>query len=153
MDLYDFKLHDELNDWREKQMVEEGLGLDDFFGPQLLLSDDILDRIVDLHHHSKVHDVQSLIDQTGWHYASRYGTQILEIVKSCTRLVPPRPSVALPVLHDVAVELNGAAVSGDVLLGSSSQTSDKVTGRQCKACGATTHIGESIIKIECRLID
>ncbi|KAF8223531.1 hypothetical protein L208DRAFT_1067242, partial [Tricholoma matsutake] len=90
MDLYNFKLCNELDDWREKQMVEEGLGLDNFFGPQLLLSDDILDWIVDLHHHSKVHNVQSLIDQTGWHYASRYGTQILKIVKSCTHPVPLR---------------------------------------------------------------
>ena len=134
-------------------MVKEGLGLYDFFGPQLLLSDDILDWTVNRHHHSKVHDVQSLIDQTGWCYTSRYGTQIIEIVKNCTRPVQPRPSVAQPVLYNVAVELNRAAVSGDVLLGSSSHTSDKVTGRQCKACRTTTHIGESIIKIECWLID
>ena len=38
----------------------------DFFGLQYIMSDDILNRIVDLAHHKKLSDVPSLLKQTDW---------------------------------------------------------------------------------------
>ncbi|KAG2113640.1 hypothetical protein BD769DRAFT_1673651 [Suillus cothurnatus] len=70
-----------LEDWRVQEMLECGMGEDDLFGAQLILMDPILDRIVDLAHHSKITDIISLKAQTDWHYADRFGAKVLAILQ------------------------------------------------------------------------
>lgn len=78
-------------------MVNIGLGGDDYFGLQLILSDDILDRIVDLTHHFKAPDVKSLYDQTSWHYAVQYREYIVKLINIHV-LPPSMPSLPQPAL-------------------------------------------------------
>ena len=79
MGSYDFKLKDGLDNWCTVQMETEFPG-DEFFGPQYLMSGDILNRIVDLARYKKLADVASLLGQTDWRHAGKYGPQILELV-------------------------------------------------------------------------
>ena len=65
-----------------------------FFGPQLLLSDDILNWIVHLAHYKKLLDIQALHDQTDWQHTEKYSSAIIEMVKSCAP--PPPPPALLP---------------------------------------------------------
>ena len=65
MKAHNFKLKDGLKAWRTEQMEWEFSG-DDFFGPQLLLSDEILNQIISLAHKNKLTDIQSLHEQTDW---------------------------------------------------------------------------------------
>ncbi|TFK68538.1 hypothetical protein BDN72DRAFT_674866 [Pluteus cervinus] len=78
-------LRTRLQNWRKEQMIKEGLGDDQFFGVQLILSDEILDHIVDLAHQSKLLDVKTLAEQTDWRYANIYGPKILELCALSSR--------------------------------------------------------------------
>ncbi|KIL64921.1 hypothetical protein M378DRAFT_42222, partial [Amanita muscaria Koide BX008] len=69
-----------LKKWRDDQVKIEGLETNIYFGKQLILPDDILKRIVDLAHHFKLPNTQALHAQTGWCYASKYGSHILQYV-------------------------------------------------------------------------
>ncbi|KAG1720153.1 hypothetical protein EDB19DRAFT_1647321 [Suillus lakei] len=55
-----------LESWREQQLVESGMGENDFFGPQLMLADSIMTQIINLAHHGKIQDITSLKEQTEW---------------------------------------------------------------------------------------
>ncbi|KAH7919783.1 P-loop containing nucleoside triphosphate hydrolase protein, partial [Leucogyrophana mollusca] len=83
-------LRQKLQEWRELQMVEEDLVDGDFFGSQIIMSNDILDRIVDLAHAEKIADVVSLSEQTRWIYAEKYGPTIVKIVLTSIPS-PPEP--------------------------------------------------------------
>ncbi|EGO30354.1 hypothetical protein SERLADRAFT_404560 [Serpula lacrymans var. lacrymans S7.9] len=78
-----------LEEWREREMVESGLGEDDFFGPQLILADGILNRIIAVAHHLKLTDIASLKDQTGWRNSKKYGASIISLF--LTHYLPPPP--------------------------------------------------------------
>lgn len=65
MTAHDFNLRKGLNNWHTLQMECEFPG-NDFFGLQYIMSDDILNRIVDLACHKKLSDVPSLLEQTNW---------------------------------------------------------------------------------------
>ncbi|KII91007.1 hypothetical protein PLICRDRAFT_553037 [Plicaturopsis crispa FD-325 SS-3] len=153
----DFKLRDALDEWRKKQMEEEGLGRDDFFGPQLLLSDGILDRIVDLAHASKVTNIQELNEQTDWCYASTYGPKILSIIESHAP-APAPPTAPPPVSTPLQRHSNttqGASSSGTPSASGSSSSARRQnlqpgpTGEKpkrvyrCGACGMTGHIASN----------
>ena len=79
-----------LEEWRELQLVEEDLATDDFFGPQVIMSNSILTRIVGLAHTNKITSVESLLSQTDWVYSKSYGPKILEIIQATI----PLPSTA-----------------------------------------------------------
>ncbi|KIK77845.1 hypothetical protein PAXRUDRAFT_17233 [Paxillus rubicundulus Ve08.2h10] len=85
-------LRNRLEEWRELQMVEEDLKGDDFFGSQIIMSNGVLNRIIDLAHGHKISDVASLLAQTDWVYSELYGPKILEIVQATI----PTPSLAQP---------------------------------------------------------
>ncbi|OBZ77631.1 ATP-dependent DNA helicase RecQ [Grifola frondosa] len=128
----DLRLKKSLKAWREKQMEEEELDGDDFFGPQYLLSDRLLTRIVDLAHFSKLSTVQILQEQTDWCHASKYGPRILELV----RLHIPAPVLPSPFT---------SAPLPPIASGSASSTPPSVTkaSRKCGKCGAHDHIASN----------
>ena len=49
---------------------------DDFLGLQYIMSDDILNRIVDLAYHKKLSDIPSLLEQTDWQGTGRGNNRI-----------------------------------------------------------------------------
>lgn len=135
MDSMDFKLKDGLKKWRTQQMEREFPG-DHFFGPQLLLSDEILSWIVHLAHYRKLPDIQALHDQTDWQHAEKYRSAIIEMVKSCAPPPPPPPTP----LPSSSSALQGVPNS---LLQISQNTSSLPLKRSqhCAVCGAEGHIG------------
>ena len=134
MDSHDRGLLKALEEWRRQTHAKEGFGGDDIFGAQLFVVDDVLERIVELAHHFKLPDVNALAAQTGWYKARQYGPEILGIVRrffsesapapqptSARKIVPPPPGVF-------------------VFINNESPAPAKQS-RQCKACGASGHIG------------
>ena len=115
---------------------------DNFFGPQYLMSDNILNRIVDLARHNKLTDIASLFEQTDWRHASKYGTQILELVNISK---PPPPPPPPPPLSSLSLLLSPREALQDVL-NPLSQVNEGIPkpgpkkSRRCTACGADNHI-------------
>ncbi|KAG2045881.1 hypothetical protein BDR06DRAFT_977892 [Suillus hirtellus] len=101
-------LHQELLQWRDFKVLEEDLDGDNFFSPQIIMSNKILDRIIDLAHYSKIISTTALFEQTYWCYANLYSPEILKIIKTCIPLPrPPSPkpvaSVSVPVLSSSSI--------------------------------------------------
>ncbi|KAG2109987.1 uncharacterized protein F5147DRAFT_772828 [Suillus discolor] len=92
------KLQQELIKWRDSKIIEEDLDADDFFGPQMIMSNKILNSIVDLAHYHKILSTTSLFQQTSWCYSSKYRQSILDIILTCIPLPivkPPAPPATI----------------------------------------------------------
>lgn len=153
MNPQDFKLRHELDEWRQNQLVKEGFDEDDFFGPQYLMADDILNRIVDLAHHSQLPTVQVLLEQTEWANSTKYGADVLKIVHKYT-IPAPSPLTTQPLNRTVAPSVSTSAkgplqmASGPhrpEVLRPEAQKKENKGGKKCRKCGATDHIGTSIL--------
>lgn len=114
----DMKLTDALENWREettKIRYGEAALLD--FGPSLIMTARILDRIVDCVHYNKISSVQDLARETRWDEISCYGDEVLALIQS---IHPPAPT-------------------------STTQSSESTgsTGRKvrCSSCGQLGHNG------------
>ena len=79
-------LYDLLTTWRAEEYRKRYRG-NVFMGLAMVMSDEIIQRLVDVAHAGKLMTVDDIIDQTGWTVSSarRYGPEILDIV----RLVRP----------------------------------------------------------------
>ena len=146
MNSSDFKLRDGLDNWRTSQMETEFPG-DDFFGPQYIMSDDILNRIVDLAHHGKLLDISSLLEQTDWKHAVKYGFEILELVNMIH--TPPLPPLA-PVLSLAPSTSSSRPALQDILnplsqINRSNPQPGARKPRHCTACGAENHICKCLL--------
>ncbi|KAG2134983.1 P-loop containing nucleoside triphosphate hydrolase protein, partial [Suillus cothurnatus] len=133
-------LQQELVKWRELKMIEEDLDADDFFGPQMIMSNRILSRIVDLAHYHKITSTTSLFEQAAWCYSSEYGQSILDVIYTCIPLPvvePPAPPAAIvpPVL------ISSSLTNQQPSAGTSSATVLSKRSRKCRACGSPNHIG------------
>lgn len=85
----DVKLIDALEDWCEattKTRYGEAALLD--FGPSLIMSTRVLDRIIDCVHHNKISSVQDLAHETRWDEVGRYGSEILAVIQAIYPLPP-----------------------------------------------------------------
>lgn len=113
----DMKLTDALENWREettKIRYGEAALLD--FGPSLVMTARILDRIVDCVHYNKISSVQDLARETRWDEISRYGAEVLALIQS----IRPAPIST--------IQSSDSTVS----------TSRKV---RCSSCGQLGHNG------------
>jgi hypothetical protein len=88
-------LHAALIQWRDFKMIEEDLDGDIFFGPQLIMTNKILNHVIDLTHYAKLSTPTSLLEKTGWCYSLDYGTQVIEIIQSYFPPPPPPPIPAV----------------------------------------------------------
>jgi hypothetical protein len=106
-------------------------------GTTLIMTDNVLDRIVDRTHFGKIIEVEQLAKETRWVWAHAYGPEVLQILSQ--HIVKTTPillttSVTLqPQSHtnqDIAIPIQSAA--------------DKVKWwNKCGACKAEGHIGTS----------
>ncbi|PPQ76589.1 hypothetical protein CVT26_012794 [Gymnopilus dilepis] len=130
MGSHDGALSKALDVLRAELLDREGLGGDVIFGPQLILSDEILDRIVQLGHKQKLPDVDALADQTSWRYTRQYGQDVLSVVHS---FYPP-PTSTLP----------DPPINNDIHLSSNSDASRRIRApAKCTACGNLGHISSN----------
>lgn len=77
----DMKLINTLEDWREattKTRYGEAFLLD--FGPSLIMSTTILDRIINCVHYNKISSLQELTRETRWDEVSLYGSELLAMI-------------------------------------------------------------------------
>ena len=71
-----------LREWRDAQLKSLGVPTgDDMYGSQLILTDDILERLVELAHFNQLTDLASIRAQVNWRYSDLWGAQILRLVK------------------------------------------------------------------------
>ncbi|KAH7904694.1 P-loop containing nucleoside triphosphate hydrolase protein [Hygrophoropsis aurantiaca] len=143
MNTQDYKLRDALRTWRKDLMADAGVGGDDFFGAQLIMADDILNRITNLAHTFKITDLTSLYNQTNWRYTDRWGSQVLELINVH---VPPPPPPPTP-HHTVSstVTESNPSPSSNVLqphITNGAAVPSSTTTRKCGACGAIGHTGQ-----------
>jgi hypothetical protein len=64
------------------------------FGSQIIMTDDILERILDLAHFGKFVDLVMFQGQVSWRYCDRWGAQVFNIVK--LHFPPQVPPVTTP---------------------------------------------------------
>ncbi|KAF9565288.1 P-loop containing nucleoside triphosphate hydrolase protein [Agrocybe pediades] len=127
----DSQLAKALHEWRLEQMNRLGLGGDILFGPQLILSDDILDRLVRLGHLKRLPDVDALENQTDWRYSREYGQQVLALVHAAY----PMSEALGPIME------NGTRVVA--ALPKPKRPRAPRPPAQCAACGNLGHIASN----------
>ncbi|KAF8257524.1 P-loop containing nucleoside triphosphate hydrolase protein [Lactarius quietus] len=91
----DKKLKTALQNWRGTQLSGT-VGDNDMFRPQLIMTDDVLDRLVGLAHYSKVSDLTSIRTQVSWRHVDLWGADVLDIIKTYYPLdepTSPRPAL------------------------------------------------------------
>ena len=115
--------------------LAEDLFLDDtFLTPQSLMSEELVDRIVDLAHNAKIKTASDLRAQVSWSFLDTHGSKILELIQkshptSTIIASSPFTNVLLGTLHHV-----NTAASSSSAVGPSKQ-------RVCKNCLVTGHYG------------
>ncbi|KAG2029679.1 hypothetical protein BDR03DRAFT_1018079 [Suillus americanus] len=139
------RLQQELIKWRDSKIIKEDLDADDFFGPQMIMSNKILNRIVDLAHYHKILSTASLFEQTSWCYSSEYGQSILDIILTCIPLpivqppAPPTVIISLPLgLSSSTNQQPSTSTSATNVIMFASKRS-----RKCHACGSADHIASN----------
>ena len=115
---------------------------DDFFGLQYLMSDDILNHIVDLTHYKKLANVALFLEQTDWRHTGNYGPQILELINVYVLplpLPPPPLPPSLSLLPSSQTVLQGVSHSLPQVNEWIPQAGLRKS-QCCAACGADNHI-------------
>lgn len=135
MDEYNQRLRDGLTMWRKQQLKDEGCDGDDFFGPEILMSNDVRNQIVDLAHHGKIPNVKAIEEQTGWQYTLQYGQKILEIIN-----IYSRPQALLPVAAPSGRPKSQALQGVDTNTTLPQPSTDVKRPRACGLCGSDKHI-------------
>lgn len=140
--------------WREMKMIEEDLDGDDFFGPQIIMANKILDRIVDLAHHLKLTTIDSLTQQTNWCYSLDYGPEVIQIIN--THLPPPPAAHPPPITSHLVEPVNAPILASsnttnispapltsqtDISSSATIAESAKRSARKCGSCESPLHIG------------
>jgi hypothetical protein len=126
----DIKLKHALLQWRQEQMVAKfGPLLARKYGARYLLADELVQRIVDCVHGSKITSVEGIERETHWNGAKEHGLSLWAVIKANASIpTPSEPSTdSLP---------TRGATSAD-------QAPRK---RKCGKCNGEGHIGESHIK-------
>lgn len=132
-DAQDMQLHDILDGWRVEQTVlEYGRGGMDDFGPGVVMTDEVLERIEDCAHHAKIHTVDDLQRECKWSGALEYGTALLKLLHSVRPIPEERPLLSTQPLAPRQPPLPSAVGTG----GGTATTTRSV---RCSACGKAGH--------------
>ncbi|KAI9430705.1 hypothetical protein H4582DRAFT_1823626 [Lactarius indigo] len=123
------------------------------FGAQFIMTDEVLDCIVDLAHYNKIDNLATLQSQVSWRNCDCWGPDVLIIVKAHA------PPVATPSRETLrpAENLLGPStghwlspVPGSVGATPSSSKPHPKSRYRCGSCGSTTHIGKpSLLNLIC----
>lgn len=138
--------------WRDFKMIEEDLDGNNFFGPQLIMSNKTLNHIIDLAHYAKLSSPASLLEQTGWCYSLEYGIQIIKLVQS---YFPPPPPLPPPPIHPPPLTVLGPSIKINQLHSAIQMPAPQIeptadaarsnakqrAARKCRAYGSNLHIG------------
>ncbi|KAI9429071.1 hypothetical protein H4582DRAFT_1771638, partial [Lactarius indigo] len=130
-------------DWRRNQLLST-VGDDDMFGPQLIMTDDVLERLVELAHFEQVSDLASIHAQVSWRYTDRWGAEILDIIEK--HIPPVNAGLSRPALQPAGNLPRPSTVQRSSVAQSTPSSNDPKLphARRCSACGSNTHIGMSL---------
>ncbi len=95
MDGADVSLKNALHAWRVQELKNLGFGGEDFFGPQFVMSERVLQRVVELAHDSKIASSTSFIEQVQWCDSAKYADEIMGLVRSVYPINLPKPLTVL----------------------------------------------------------
>ena len=127
----DCDLQDALFDWQDVNALKKFKpSVVETLGPGLFLSDDIIARVVDCAHFSKLHTIPQLIKETSWRedWATEFGESLLSVVHHhYPPLLPP------PLIVEGSVAVNEE---------SSAALPRKRAPVKCSACLQLGHISE-----------
>ncbi|KIK78749.1 hypothetical protein PAXRUDRAFT_163135 [Paxillus rubicundulus Ve08.2h10] len=85
----DYNLHKALQDWCEdKTAAIFGWAALNDLGPSLLMTNALLDRIIDCAHHHKIHTTQDLRKETSWTDSEKYGEEVVAIIRQHAAPLP-----------------------------------------------------------------
>ena len=150
----DRKLREALCDWRSTQLQALGASTgDDMFGSQLIMTDEILERILDLAHFGQIDTLVTLQTQVSWRYCNRWGLQILDIVKTHFPFVveavetPREPLQPVENLPGPSTGNIPPSTTSSARAASSATSNSRNKPRtrgpyRCGSCGSLTHIGK-----------
>lgn len=143
MSSVDRRLKTALEEWRSTQL-EGTIGDDEMFGPQLIMTDDVLERLVGLARSGKVSDLSSIQTQVNWRYIDLWGTEILDIIKSYFPVIEPSPVLqALDNMPGPSTANRPTIAPSDAPSIQPGSRDPKPRTRRCSACGSAGHIGTS----------
>lgn len=128
-------LRDDLDSFREQKTISEfGQACFNDYGPGDVMTDEVLQNIVDFAHHQKLATKEDLTRETKWSGVSIYGDDILRLIAKHHPL-PPSVAPLQPHLGPGAVN-NASPSTGP------SEVAPVKTKRvnSCKACGTPGHI-------------
>ncbi|KLO16401.1 P-loop containing nucleoside triphosphate hydrolase protein [Schizopora paradoxa] len=93
----DIKLRDLLYGWRDRK-AEEVLPPAHYtsFGPDIFMTDIILERIIDCAHKDKISTNGDLAKETCWRRTEEYGAEIIAMIRSVRPVVPSTPFTSSP---------------------------------------------------------
>lgn len=145
-----------LREWCSQEMDKRGFGGDDFYGDSLVMSERVLQRIIDLAHKSKITSTTVFVEQVQWCDAQRYAEEILEIIRGIYLVQPPKPlgtlstnnpfsQVPAPASHTLLAHMQSPSQG---LLDADKENRATMTAihrRQCGKCKAFGHIGMFLI--------
>lgn len=135
----EYELCEALEDWREEKMAEKyGRSHLIDIGPSIIMSDSILDRLVNCAHHEKIKTIEDFRKETHWLATDKYEPEVLAIIH---RIIPVKVvSVALtntPLQRRPLSTVANPPRGGNVAL-PSTVSAVKKTNR-CSACQQEGH--------------
>ncbi|KAF7338859.1 p-loop containing nucleoside triphosphate hydrolase protein [Mycena sanguinolenta] len=100
-------------------------------GPGVVMSNEILERIVDCAHHFKIQSVEQLTRETRWAFASEFGMAVVDLIKEHRPWPepPPAPETSTP----LAPRNNN----------DETPTGRSIQVRKCSKCQASDHIASN----------
>ncbi|KAH9071529.1 hypothetical protein EDB83DRAFT_2313564 [Lactarius deliciosus] len=131
------------------------------YGSQFIMTDDLLERFVELAHFNQLADLLSIRAQVNWHYVDTWGMQILELIKKhvpvtdsvdqlaatpCPRRPMLQPTENIPV-PSTGRQLPGVQMSTITPTQNASGSKPRTRSYKCGACGSSTHIGTLTVLI------
>ncbi|KAH7917215.1 hypothetical protein BV22DRAFT_1026812 [Leucogyrophana mollusca] len=140
----DYSLLDALEDWRETKTAQlfGHAHLHDL-GPGLVMTDSVVDRIVNCAHHHKIKTASDLKKETRWIYTDKYGDEVVTLILRLAPLpVPQAPLVSTP-LQPCRAAYNVASSSNTPARTPSTPTPAAKPRKKtrCGACGEEGHNG------------
>jgi hypothetical protein len=129
-DTIDRALKAALVQWRERFFEDIYGAEEDYWGPEIVLSDALVERIVGLARMAKLRDFTALCTQISWCYMAQHGEVLLKIVHA------HRPLAQVPSTPLSTGPLQPRSVNA-------TPESQKST-RTCSACAQPGHISECV---------
>jgi ATP-dependent DNA helicase RecQ len=151
----DYHLQNALDNWREKT-TEEHYGKAHLWdiGPMLVMPTEVLERIVDCTHYSKINSLEDMRKETRWDEVDKWGHDIVDLIQ---RLRPPQPALPPPMTTAPKQPVTALirlpfsnGISSNYLQASLPAANPPQKERaktKCGSCGLAGHNGKYSLKI------